>query len=547
MAVSPANTLRRAWRAVWWVRSRELHLNLGFWLVLLGYNPRKREIENPLYMVYALVFLALWGFMVLLLLADYAGQGLQWMKSFGTPAQGATAVGVLAWLVLLLVSLRSAVQRSPAVFSDADAHLLVMSPVNRRVVGLAWFAEAWLARALWVWPVAVVLGYALIEATTPVELTAGDLPRYLLAGLRMLAVGLPLHLAADGLAWAAGAWRLQGSRDRPGLRYLAPVLALLLLAGGSLLGPRLVSVLWPLSLVLRAGLSLAPLGAGLLAAWLLATAGLLLLWQTLPGLSLARAAQETRVQVALQAAAYARNQSAHQDIAQRNRLGASQSPARFLFRRGVGVLISRNLIQGARTFQAGDLLTWLGLGALPLALALIPDWGVQVWAALAWVLLLNQKVEQALRATLSRWWLLRGLPFRSEAVVLAELALPVVGAWLAVLAGLLVTALVPSLSLATWTVLLVFPGALGIALAAAADQLRQVKSSQVLAGFAPGVSLLGMLLAMLAIGLPAGIYFLATTSWGLTVPGALGMMLIASLTINTMLWQWAGALLRDIK
>jgi hypothetical protein len=395
--------------------------------------------------------------------------------------------------------------------------------------------------------VAVVLGYALMEAATPVELTAADLPRYLLAGLRMLSIGIPLHLAADGLAWAVGVWRLQFNHDRPGLRYVAPLLALLLLAGWSLLGPRLVSALWPLSFALRAGLSLVPLASGLMVAWLLAAAGLLLLWQALPGFSLARAAQETRVQVALQAAAQMRDQNAYQEIAQRRRLGTGQAPARFLFRKGVGVLISRNIIQGARTFQISALMTWMGLGALPVAMALISDWGVQLWAALAWVLLLGQKVEQVLRAALSRWWLLRGLPFRSESVLLAELALPVGAGWLAVLVGLLVTVLVPELSPAAWIMWLAFPAALGVAFAAAADVLRQVKSSQVLAGFAPGVSLLGLLLAMLAIGLPAGLYWLVTSSWGIAVPTGLGLMVIASLAIDYLLWQWAGVLLRDIQ
>ena len=52
-------------------------------------------VEKPLYTLYALVFFALWGFMVLLLLADYAGQGLRMMTFFGSPHFLRTSSAVL--------------------------------------------------------------------------------------------------------------------------------------------------------------------------------------------------------------------------------------------------------------------------------------------------------------------------------------------------------------------------------------------------------------------------------------------------------------------
>jgi hypothetical protein len=180
------------------------------------------------------------------------------------------------------------------------------------------------------------------------------------------------------------------------------------------------------------------------------------------------------------------------------------------------------------------------------------DWGAQLWAVLGWVLLLGYQVEGALRKTLSRWWLLRSLPLRSEAVLLAELALPLASAWSALAASLLAAGVLHSYGLvgssqAVWVTLLGFPALLGVALVAAIDVLRQVKSSQVLAGFAPGFSLIGILLAVLAIGVPAGAYWLGIHAWGMQASLATGLMLVVSLAVDYQLWLTAGSFLRDIK
>jgi hypothetical protein len=77
----------------------------------------------------------------------------------------------------------------------------------------------------------------------------------------MLAVAVPLQLAAQSLAWSAGAWRLHGKRDLPALRWAAPILTILLIVGWILAGlesgrAAIPFWLWPNAFPIEAGLGL---------------------------------------------------------------------------------------------------------------------------------------------------------------------------------------------------------------------------------------------------------------------------------------------------
>src|SRR5512142_1261337 len=257
-----ANSLRSDWRAIRLVRSRVLFTELAFWLVLLGYEPQKRRFGNPGYLAYAIAFFALWIFMVLLLLADWAARLLLFLP-FGGPGTSAVLLGGLGLLVWVLVALFQAVQRSPFAFSEQDALLLCAAPLDRRLVALAWFGEGWLVRSTPVWVAAIVLGYALLQAQSPRELTTADLPAFLLAGLRMFSVALPLSLGGLALAWAAGARRLRGQFDTAKLGWVAPALTVLVVGMTLALGPAgALPWLAPVSFPVRAGLGFAPWAAG---------------------------------------------------------------------------------------------------------------------------------------------------------------------------------------------------------------------------------------------------------------------------------------------
>ena len=540
MATFNANPIGEDWRALWLVRSRILHTNLGFWLILLGYNPRKYKFENPLYTLYALLFFALWIFMVLILLADTAG-GLLLLLPYPTPQTAAVAVGIVSLLAALMLSLWRASRRSPFVFDEVDAQLLCQTPLSRQLVALAWFVEAWLWRALGVWAAATVLGYALEEALYPGELTAADLPRYLWSGLRVVLVALLIYLFLEALVWAVGAWRLRGDQTRPELRWLVPGVGLVLAAGFVLLRQALPLDLWPFSWMLRAGLGGAALPAALGAAAVLAGLGLLALWRAARGMSLARAAQETNGREVPPGTLLAAPELAPGMEGARS----GRAPSRLPVMIGLKAVTRRSLVQSTRRVPVGQVLAWLILVGLVVGLLRVTGWGAQIWLVGLWLLFTAQVAAGALRRDLSRWWLLRSLPFDSDDLLLANLALPVAGVWLLGLVGLLALGL-PSVPYVAVFSLVYFTGAVGAALGGAVDVLRQSKTQRLLTGYVPGLTIIGFLLGALTVVLPGGLAWLALSSWNGSEGFAVGLAAAAGVLVDGVLWLWAADQLRRI-
>ena len=540
----PRKITRADLRAVWLVRSRAVWSDLGFWLVLIGYNPRQRKISNPLYFVYAVLFFALWVFIVLTLLADYAARFLVGLP-FASPQGAAIGVGVLAALALFLYELFRATQRSPFVFSDADAHLLVLTPVDRRPVALFWLLTAWLERGLGVWAGAVVIGYALLQAQFPRAMTPADLPVYLFAGARMFIIAVPLYLALLSLAWAIGAWRLRGAREPANLRWIAPVAALLLAGLAYLISPG-VLVFWfvPLTNPVAAGLGLSPWGIGFGVALIEAGLALGALWWAARRMSLTRAAQETRDREAIQAARLSWRFDLAEDLEQKQRLRTGHPPSRLPARPGRGALAWKGVVQFTRDLRLTDALTWLSLFGLALGLLALPNWGVRAWGILFWVLLASGWMITPLRRELARWWIFRQLPFASQNSISSLLALPVATIWLA---GLLALGAALLLRIpVTWAAIALYlVSAPIVGLAAAIDVLRRSKSQDLLVGRVPDLTILSVLLGLLLLGLVGGAAFLFIRA---ALPAEIGLVFLVGfgLLVLYLEWQAAGGLLRRV-
>lgn len=538
------NSLWDDFRTLWSLRSRVLAGDLTFILVIIGYEKGSRSINMRIYLVYALAFFTLWIFMVLTLLADLAARILTALP-FGSPPVTAALTGGLALLAFLILGLYQSVRSSPLRFSDVDAQIVCAAPFDRRVVTLEWFFEAWLWRGLAVEAGAVVLGYALLQAQFPREMTPGDLPVFLIAGLRMFIIAAPLYFGVLGLAWAPGIWRLRGQREPANLRWL-PVL-LMVLAGAALwLGGWGAAQAWlfPLIFPVRAGLGLAPLGAGLLAAVALAVLATAALWRASRNISLARAAQESRHLVAIQAARVTGQGDLAADLAHQPRLGDSHPPAANRGWSGLYALRWKNLLQVTRRMEGSELIAWLGIFGLSLIFFTSTGWGTLVISLVVWVLMVQQRAVYPLRRDLSRWWLLRQMPFSGGSLVSVTVEYPVAGAWLAALlaAGLAVFAAQRAVPGAlVWVVLVSVPG---ICRAGAVDVLRQSRAEQLLvANAAPSVTLLGVILGLLVVGINGG------TAWLLLGGGfpsliALLFTLTTGILVARLLGSWTGSLLR---
>lgn len=536
-------------QAAWYLKWRVLFSQTEFWLVLLGYDMKKRSFDGWGYLIYVIIFISIWIFMVLLLLADIGGKVLLALP-FSSPQAAAAAAGLIGFLAFFLLELYQASRRSPFVFSESDSYVLCLTPLNRRSVAMLWFTIAWLGRAMILWPGGIALGYALYEAQTAVEFTFSDLPYYILSGMRMLAVTIPLHLAIQSLAWAAGAWRLQGTRDLPTLRWSAPLLFVLFTSSFILSAQigiaGLTSWTWPLHFPILAGLGGAPFLAGIFTAIFLAVAGPTLLAAAAPTISLARASQETRSRESLHLAMLTGDASYSQELKQRERLGASRRPSRLPARSGPASLLWRNAIQAQRTVSIGKLVNWLVIFGLGLGVLMTQDWGGRAFIASFWVAHSSQQAAESIKKDLKKWWLLRQLPVSSYHTVTLNLVPTGVGITLAAYSAYFIARLLdPGISpVMGW---LLIPASFGVTLIAAIGILNYCQTEQLISGIVPSLRLPYVLYGSLMLAAMAGAAWLLFSYAKLLLWIGTPLLFILFIIIDYGLYRLAGRALRDIK
>lgn len=519
-------------RAVWQVQSRRLRSKLEFWLVLIGYNRQTHSFSSFIYLVYVIIFFSVWIFAMLILLAGGGGKVLEAIP-LNTPLTAALTLSEIAFGTLIVLDLYATSRRSPFVFSEADSHLLCQTPVDRPIVAIIWFLVSWLERGLFLWPVAVVLGYALVEARSPTELSLVDLPSYLLAGWRILIIVILLHLGAQSLSWSVGAWRLKGKDERISLRWSAPVLAVALIGGWFLtrLGGGLLSHIWywlvgfPILSGLGSGSLIAGLGLSL--GW--AVLGLSVLWLTSREMNLARAFQESHGQEARRAAILTGASDLGRELRQRERLGIGRKPSRLPARPGITALVWRNMIQRWRTFTLGQAIPWLGILGLTLGLILVSDWGSRGWFFALWLLLTGARVTYSLRMDLGHWWLMHQLPSQMEYIFVMDMVIPLVIIELISLLFLPVALFTGTLSsiFLSWILII---GCVGTGLAATLDITIQSRTEKLLEGIVPNVGWLTVVVGGLILGIPGGFGWLVMGIW--SMPPWFGILAILAISIS---------------
>ena len=275
-------------------------------------------------------------------------------------------------------------------FTEDDAALICQTPVSRPAVALLWMLGDWIRRGPVFWALAVTLAFALQDAALGSAVSVEHTPRYVLAGLRVLSVVIPVQWGLMALAWAWGVLRLERDRIRRWW-WLGPVglavglLLLLVTSGNGILGGffRGTSgvVLAPLVFPVATGYGFSSLGGpGGTAAWfpgLLAGLGWGLVGSLALGLAarplnLGRAAQESTGRAASEAAAQAGNAQAAAEIALRQRLGTGHPPTRLAGRPGGQALAWKSALELAAPGRvapggtaAGDFFRGSGHGAGP--------------------------------------------------------------------------------------------------------------------------------------------------------------------------------------
>jgi len=537
-------------KPVWMVRSRQIAQKLSFWLMLIGYDPRDTSLSHRIYLIYASIFMSLWGFAVLSLAAGATATMLT-VTGFDSVNQAAARISLLILVVWSLYQLWQVSRRSPFVFSEEDAYLICQTPVKRSIVAIFWFLGDWLTQALPFWAIGVTFGFAMVESQLGGKVAFTDLFLYIASGLQALSVILPLHFGLLALLWALGALRLQGNREWRWLPRFV-LLVIVLVIGGLVWGfekPEFAesiasvnqAIVWSLNYPLRAAFSIHPWINGFVVALGVAIVGLVALAIAGEDLNLSRAAQESTQREKLQSAQRYGMASMAREIKQRDRLGIGRNPTRMPARPGLWVLPWKDILQSRYEIGFGDIWNWLLLLGISSSLFLAPDWGSRIFLFAFWILTVGQRSTSRLRADLANWWMLRSLPFSSEPLLWAELIIPwgltVATGWLAIIFG---GAGLESFRL---TVALLVPAfCMILSLIAAYDVLRQSTADLLLNGNVPGISALTILIGAICLAIPTGFI------WWINQPRWIGLFLAISVSLLLCygLWHMAAKKYRSI-
>jgi hypothetical protein len=533
--------------ATWWVRLRQIASGLRFWTAMVGYDPRDRSPSHRIYLIYLLIFFSLWGFSLLVLLAE-AGVGL--IVLIGPSAPSRTALWMTSTILLggWMLACWRYVRCSPFIFSAEDSVLICQTPVDRRHVALAWMWGDWLPAVVPSLALVVVLRFASLQLVEQEPIRWSHLPAYWGAGFQAATVVVFLHLALTAGAYTLGALRLRGGRDMPVLRLIPPVFALLLIAIAVLDTGRLQAVLWPVFYPLAAAFGEINWMIGLTVAVSMAAAGVLALYLSSSTMSLSRAAQETQTVSGFQLIRWLGDTSLTSRMKQRERLGAGHITSRIPGKAGTWALLWKNVVIFTRSFDASQLLAWSGIFSACLGLVITDTWGVRMWAFIFWTVLISQRCTAGLRSDLELWPLSRQLPFRGRQLMVGVLALPVVLAigmtWIAL--GVSNWLGFPAPGLFAWMV----PGlVLNIAILSVLDILRQSKTSDLLAGQVADTQAGGMLLLILLTIFPVYlIWWLSAggatlgNGWLVVVP-----VILLSYGLPNMAWRLSDRLYKGIR
>jgi hypothetical protein len=278
--------------AVWMIRSRQLSTRMRFWTSIVGYDPLDRSLSHRIYLIYVIIFFSLWWFAMLALIADWVVRLFSLFKGL-SPVQ--VAIILIVFILLADVFLRSYryARQSPFLFSGEDAVLICQTPVDRRLVALAWLYGDWLPAGLPYWAGAVTLSFACQQMATPTGMNWSDLPIYILAGLRTASIVLPLHLAFMTFTYIFGALRLRRDKDLIHLRQIPIVLGAGIILLAKFFPTTLLILLKPIFYFLEAGFGEASWVLSFVLVVILVVLNILILYLVSTRLNLSRASQES--------------------------------------------------------------------------------------------------------------------------------------------------------------------------------------------------------------------------------------------------------------
>ncbi len=227
-------------------------------------------------------------------------------------------------------------------------------------------------------------------------------------------------------------------------------------------------------------------------------------------------------------------------LRRQGRMKASRPPSRLPVRPGAWMLVWKDLLQSGRSLRFSQVLRWGWVFLLGVGIFLAPGWPVKVVIGGVWSVSLGTLATDRLRSDLARLWLLRSLPLRTSALVVALIG---PACMLAVLLGWLALALVAPPPALGWIAAVLLPLLVAAsALGSARDILDHARARLLLTPAqgeenVPRQDIQGALTVLAAVCIPLGLLV-----WGASVSQGIILSLL-SLPMSALV---AGVLFRSV-
>lgn len=493
----------------------------------MGYDLRDRSVTNRLYLVYFGIFWLIWAVAVFSMAGSSLAELFRLTKMV-SPPQVAATITSFAIVIWSLIVFWQVTHRSPFVFSEEDAFLLCMTPVNRRKVGLIWYLqgviETWLPAIV----AATIFGFAISEWSLPGKPDIASIFGYLYASGKAILMLLPLLAGWLAFIWGLGAMRLHGGRRADWLKLLSTTAILVFLASLYFDATRslfTLPVYYPLQMAFTPQVSTVSywiaFGTGVVYlaigfAWLYLQSG---------AINISQSAQETRHVATINLAIQYGYFNLLSTLLLRRKPKLAHKPSG-IFSIPIGsVLFRKNCLVGLRSLRLGDIIPVVFIFGLTIGMLIATDRLLILALAGVWAFVIGSFCARFLRKDLARWWILRSLPVRGGPIIRDEILLSCAVSILLTWAAMFLTGMPIDGLLYNGSLLALM--AVNASLAATHDILRQSKARTIMSPSLaeeniPQMNIWGVLQSLVSVLVPFGLMLWAIAPPVLFLPHLAG-------------------------
>lgn len=500
----------QAVKAINFLVSKQEYSDLRYWLALVSYDPEEKGFSNRVYLLYLIVFFAIW---FLIVLAFLANGFLKFLPIFGPmPIEiFLSSCLLLLFSTFTIFNLISASLRSPLIFSEEHRYLLCQQPVPPRSLVLRWIFAPWLKNFLIFGFLGTLLGMVFAEASFPSNEMASHLPLYIWYGIRVFLLSIPFHFTSFVSSWAAGIF---ACNHRKKVFAWLPCLALILLTAAiflSLFLPAFFGLSFPVlasitNIIQRLTFSFLGIkgfgfGTTLLIGLLLSALALILLWLTAKRFSPSKAAVETEKTALIGSLTRYAQFDAVKQVKREGKLSLSAKTGFTPNWQGSKSFLWKAFIITKRSFSLNDL--WLMLYPLLFipAFAFAGNSPTSWLGIVSWIWILSQNSLSLFQRDLEQWQLTRQIPSSIQHWGMIELLTPLIPTFLTSILGTVIAQLFFNID--TLLFLPIFlPGLTAAQLQLGQDLLNKNQAENLISGSIRPIGLRGIALAIICMLLP---------------------------------------------